>query len=95
MPHMNIYQRNSAATLKKIMELVQYRESLVENINRIQKQVTDLDARIAALYDDTYTDKQTAIYVPQAFQDEVRFKSPSSIKRMATKGRNGGSRSRK
>lgn len=84
---MNMYQRLSAPNLKKIMGLSQEREELMKQVTQLQQRIGEIDAKMAALYGDTYTDRQTTMYVPQEFAHELLHKSSSSLRKLASKSR--------
>lgn len=84
MPQLNIYQRLSANVLKDIMQLAGEREKLSQKAQEMQEKIRIIDERISALYNDTYTDPQTYMYVPNEFAHEVLAKSKSSLRKLAS-----------
>ena len=89
MPQLNIFQRLSGANLKEIMILATEREKLSQKLQEIQGKIKGIDEKIAELYSETYTDPQTAVYVPNEFAHEALAKSRASIRKMATSVRGG------
>jgi hypothetical protein len=87
MPQMNIHQRLSAKALKEIMQLAEEREKLTKKVQVMLDMISGIDQRLNTLYNNTYTDPQTYVYVPGEFAHEALAKSPKSLRTMVTKSR--------
>ena len=90
MPHVQIKQRLHTTNLKEIMKLTNERNKLVLRLKpfyEIQQKIQELDKQIAALYEDTYTDRFTKEYMPSVFEHDVIFAPDSKLKSIANKSR--------